>query len=87
METELRSVELELPLQRVRRVYRGTNIAFVPHPHINGAWVRVATCVVDRACPDCSAPPAVLCTSTSGKYTVGHHYKRARKPPLESKKP
>jgi hypothetical protein len=74
----LETVELERPLQQVKKVYRGQGVAFIPHPHIRGAWVKVAPCVVDHACPSCNAPPGVLCTSTTGKYTVSHHFNRPR---------
>lgn len=76
-EHDFESVKLDIPIQaRIKTVYRGPSVAFVPHPHINGAWVKVATCVVDRACPHCGAPVGSLCISTTGKYTSAHHYKR-----------
>lgn len=75
---DLEAVRLDNPLMQVKTVFRGPGVAFIPHPHIRGAWVRVAPCVVDSACAHCNAPPGVLCTSTSGRYTVSHHWKRGR---------
>lgn len=75
---DVEAVEMEPPLWKVKRVYRGPSVAFIPHPHIHGAWVRVHPCVVDRACPHCKAGPGELCLSTvPGKRHVAHHYKRA----------
>jgi hypothetical protein len=74
---DVEAVELKKPLWKVKRVYRGPGVAFIPHPHVHGAWVRVHPCVVESACPDCNAGVGELCTSTRG-HTVAHHYKRAR---------
>lgn len=84
MDLDLEAVRLERPLQQVKTVYRGPAVAFVPHPHIRGAWVRVAPCVVDSACSHCKVPAGTLCISTTGKYTVSHHWKRGHDVALKS---
>lgn len=73
---DLRAIVLDLPLGKVKRVYVGTGVAFVPHPHLEGAWCKVNPCVVRRACPLCKAVPGELCLSRTGKRTVGHHHRR-----------
>lgn len=75
---DLEAVELPLPLGKAMRVYRGPMVAFIPHPNIHGAWVRVHPCVTEVACPHCGAGVGELCHSTiAGRRTVTNHYKRA----------
>lgn len=76
---DLKKVELEKAVGKVKNVYFGAGVAFVPHPHIHGAWVKVHPCVVHNTCPHCEAMPGELCHSKLGK-TVLHHYRRAWSP-------
>lgn len=77
-EPDISPVELYLPVQaRVRRVYVGQGVAFVPHPHINGAWVRTHPCVVEAACPVCNVPAGSLCLGRQKGFSATHHYMRA----------
>lgn len=61
--------------------------AFVPHPQISGAWMRVHAAVVRVACPysDCGAAIGIPCRGKRD-YTAGAHHPRrdaaAKLPPL-----
>ena len=72
---DLQEVVLEHPVQRVKRVYFGPGVAFVPHPHLRGAWVRTHPCVVLVACPQCESPRGFLCLGSQG-FGVTVHFKR-----------
>lgn len=76
-EKDFETVELDTPLRNVKRIYVGGSVAFVPHPYINGAWMKTHPDIA-VACSHCSALPGELCVSTSGKRTGTIHYRRAR---------
>lgn len=74
-EQDLVEVRLEQPAQKIKRVYLGPAVAFVPHPHLRGAWVRTHPCVVLVACPHCDSPRGFLCLGSQG-FMVNVHFKR-----------
>lgn len=75
MALDLEEVILDRPVQRVKRVYFGPTVAFVPHPHLRGAWVKTHPCVVLVACPQCESPRGFLCLGAQG-FGVSVHFKR-----------
>lgn len=67
-------------------VYVVADAAFVPHPLIEGAWMRVHVAVARAACPyaECKSAIGVPCRGKRS-YTNGAHMRRkdlADKPPL-----
>jgi hypothetical protein len=74
-EQDLQEVRLEQPAQKIKRVYLGPAVAFVPHPHLRGAWVKTHPCVVLVSCPHCDSPKGFLCLGSQG-FGVTVHYKR-----------
>jgi hypothetical protein len=72
---DLQEVVLEQPVQRVKRVYFGPSVAFVPHPHLRGAWVKTHPCVVLVSCPQCESPRGFLCLGSQG-FGVTVHFRR-----------
>lgn len=49
--------------------------AFVAHPTVRGAWMKVHPSVALVACPACGSQPGVPCRSDHG-YTSSSHFRR-----------
>jgi len=54
----------------------GQPCAFVPHPDIAGAYMKVDVAVVLNACGVCGADKGEPCISPDGNYWVGRHVDR-----------
>ena len=58
--------------------YTFGTVAFVRHPHVKGLWVKTHVCVLERACPSCSAVIGEPCRQKSGYLNLYTHTKRRR---------
>lgn len=59
-----------------RALPSGALLAFVPHPDVRGAYVRVDISVVLVKCPVCKAKRGELCLGAFGRRIVSTHIDR-----------
>jgi hypothetical protein len=66
-------------------MYLVGDAAFVPHPQVVGAWMRVHSAVARVTCTHCSAAIGIPCRGKRDYTTGAHHPRReaaAKLPPM-----